>query len=433
MQQRKIIAVPLLVYVAENHTVFAARDEEYIETSLLDYLQLKGVAAFAAGDYDNATVIIDQEKDGLCTEINKVCRFIPQQHPDATPFAHALNGLLKRLGPHFDAGQGWEDHQDALDYCSRQNDPDAALLALAIANYGMDEKGWAGELLKAAPYKWEVPKKSVLETAIPQLKSLGASYEHPGYIDIVKDGIDFAFGNSNGDYSFDFSVDAADRGKREGGESTLSRHASATALANWIIQQVRATCEKYPLKAPVPELHLHLNVAIPLDRPELLVEAWHAGFLACDPETTQVFVYDEDYPDSPRLMEFARRHSLEYVGTTDEGERRPWVEAPVADHSPGPWSQDPEGEIVRSIEDARGIVICNVHLLDTRSSKRAGRIQQGEANLNLIESAPDMLKSLVTTADYLATFCEEGREHRVVREADAVIAKATNRRGSCPT
>jgi len=429
MQQRKIIAVPLLVYVAANHAFFAARGEGYIAPALLDFLQRRGVAAFTATDYDLAPILVDQGEDKLklSRSIHEVCRFTANTGPsDVPPLDQALSLLLKHLGPHFDATQSWEGLDDAIDYCSRQQDPGAAMFALAISNYAFQEKGWTGELIMEAPDVWETPKTSVLEAALPQLKRLSPSYAYPGYIHIVKDGIDFAFGSANGDYGFDYATDPAEEGIREGGESTLSRHASVTALANWIIEQVRATCEKYPLKAPKPELHL--NVAVPVDRPDLIVKAWKEGFLACEPETTQVFIYDEDYPDSPRLMEFARRHNLEYVGTTAEGERRPWVEYPAAGHSPGPWSQEPADFMSMCIADAGGVSLCDVYRNHDRNP-----IPQAEANASLIEAAPDMLKSLVTTADYLATFFKEGREHRVVREADAVIAKATKHQGPCPT
>ena len=47
------------------------------------------------------------------------------------------------------------------------------------------------------------------------------------------------------------------------------------------------------------------------------------------------------------------------------------------------------------------------------------------AYARLIAAAPELLAALITAADYLAEFYEEGREHAVIRAADAAIAKAT--------
>ena len=47
-----------------------------------------------------------------------------------------------------------------------------------------------------------------------------------------------------------------------------------------------------------------------------------------------------------------------------------------------------------------------------------------EANARLLAAAPELLEALRETADYLATFFEEGRSHRVVVSADMAIAKA---------
>lgn len=49
------------------------------------------------------------------------------------------------------------------------------------------------------------------------------------------------------------------------------------------------------------------------------------------------------------------------------------------------------------------------------------------ASARLLRAAPDLLAALIETRDYLAEFFEEGREHRVIREADAAIAKAEGR------
>jgi hypothetical protein len=61
-------------------------------------------------------------------------------------------------------------------------------------------------------------------------------------------------------------------------------------------------------------------------------------------------------------------------------------------HSPAPWSQDPEGEISRAIEDANGIVICDVHIQDQHArAPGTYNIPHAEANIKLIEASPKLL------------------------------------------
>lgn len=43
---------------------------------------------------------------------------------------------------------------------------------------------------------------------------------------------------------------------------------------------------------------------------------------------------------------------------------------------------------------------------------------------------PNVLAALIECADYLAEFLEEGREHRVIKAADAAIQKAVNVKNS---
>jgi hypothetical protein len=65
--------------------------------------------------------------------------------------------------------------------------------------------------------------------------------------------------------------------------------------------------------------------------------------------------------------------------------------APAGPHSPGPWSQDPEGEVACTIEDANGKQVCYVHI----DRNAEGEItEESEANVNLIESAPMMHAAL---------------------------------------
>lgn len=54
-------------------------------------------------------------------------------------------------------------------------------------------------------------------------------------------------------------------------------------------------------------------------------------------------------------------------------------------------------------------------------------IEHTESRINTMRlqaAAPDLLEALRECAEYLAEFFEEGREHRVVKLADAAIAKA---------
>ena len=54
--------------------------------------------------------------------------------------------------------------------------------------------------------------------------------------------------------------------------------------------------------------------------------------------------------------------------------------------TPGPWTIDPEGEVVVSIEGADGSVICDVH--------GASNDPLCYANARLIAAAPDLLAAL---------------------------------------
>lgn len=53
--------------------------------------------------------------------------------------------------------------------------------------------------------------------------------------------------------------------------------------------------------------------------------------------------------------------------------------APGAQHSPGPWTDDPEGEHACIIEDAEGTPICEVYVLP------------GHSNVSLVQAAPELL------------------------------------------
>lgn len=250
MSQR-YIAIPLLVYVPDSHD-FCGRGEEYIESSLCDHLRLIGLRPFIAEDFQNATVHLGDDQE-LSAHIGKVCK-----KPEGTePGPRIKSFSPSNLHPDFNTYQSWEDFAGALDYCSRQDDPESALIAIVIANIQNGESGWAAGLLERRPDFWTKPEITVMEAAIPYLKGLDipASYEHPGYLAIHKDGIDFAFGDLNGDYTFDYCADPANPGIRQPGGSTLKAHSSCMALAWWIHDQVRATCAAHkpaPAQAQAP-------------------------------------------------------------------------------------------------------------------------------------------------------------------------------------
>lgn len=58
----------------------------------------------------------------------------------------------------------------------------------------------------------------------------------------------------------------------------------------------------------------------------------------------------------------------------------------IGQHSPGPWSQDPEGEVARTIEDRDGNPICDVYLTGDGITPEIA-----QANVDLIEAAPTLL------------------------------------------
>ena len=67
--------------------------------------------------------------------------------------------------------------------------------------------------------------------------------------------------------------------------------------------------------------------------------------------------------------------------------------APVGPHSPGPWSQDPEGEVACTIEDANGKPIVDVYI----ERNAEGEItEESQANVDLVLKAPTMYGSFNT-------------------------------------
>lgn len=74
-------------------------------------------------------------------------------------------------------------------------------------------------------------------------------------------------------------------------------------------------------------------------------------------------------------------------------------------HSPAPWSADPEGEFVYSVEDATGLVIADVRIVDTNDDyvevpDDCPRIDGVDANVTLIEAAPHLLAALTAIIEH---------------------------------
>jgi len=98
--------------------------------------------------------------------------------------------------------------------------------------------------------------------------------------------------------------------------------------------------------------------------------------------------------------------------------------------SPAPWKiAGRYGKYSDEITDANGQAIAWVFTRKADPQTVTGILPnpQGEANAHLLAAAPDLLEALEQAADYLAEFFEEGREHRVIKLADAAIAKAEGR------
>jgi hypothetical protein len=150
----KYLAIPLLVYVPEGHAFSTLRGEEYTESSLLDHLQLIGLEALIAEDFQSTTVETDHSTHEHAARISAVCPAI-----NLEPRLPKLNPA--DFAPDFNPYLAWYDlndpisreqqHPDPIAYCEAQPNPWAASHALALANLQMDEKGWVAEFLKRCP------------------------------------------------------------------------------------------------------------------------------------------------------------------------------------------------------------------------------------------------------------------------------------------
>jgi hypothetical protein len=80
---------------------------------------------------------------------------------------------------------------------------------------------------------------STLFNAVALLSDLKASFEHPGYISIVKDGVTYNFGDANGDFGYDYEWSLPPNLSGSGwGDETLPADSTAEQLADWIRKMV---------------------------------------------------------------------------------------------------------------------------------------------------------------------------------------------------
>ncbi len=181
-------------------------------------------------------------------------------HPSDIKFTEPA----RRLVDDFDPEQVWEGHWDALDYISRQPDPDLALRLIVDANIAADERGWAAELLRQAPDFWEKPEQNVLEVAAKFFGDMRCSWEHPGFLSIQHKGIDFAFAvcpqlDDPKDVTgalfvmFGYAL-PDDPGHRIGGGGKCSATLSCARIADFIRKAIVDTCAKHPEAAAYLEL-----------------------------------------------------------------------------------------------------------------------------------------------------------------------------------
>lgn len=92
------------------------------------------------------------------------------------------------------------------------------------------------------PGPGESPERDMGQTMVDAAKllaDLGASYEYPGWINVDREGINYAFGDVNGPFGYDFG-EIGDERNRDGGEETIPNTASAEELAAFVRRVVTA-------------------------------------------------------------------------------------------------------------------------------------------------------------------------------------------------
>ena len=70
----------------------------------------------------------------------------------------------------------------------------------------------------------------VMQEAAELLSDVKASYEYPGFISVEQNGVEYAFGDTNGDYTYNL----ADCTEMDCDIPPLTSEATATELAAWI-------------------------------------------------------------------------------------------------------------------------------------------------------------------------------------------------------
>lgn len=149
----------------------------------------------------------------------------------------------------FDPYQGWEGHDDAIDYIRRQPDARVALQEIVRANIDADEIGWTAELLKRADHRiWDPPSTHVLEAAAAMLFPLRPSYQEGALLTVSSEGCVFDFGEENGEIDFNFKLP----GEKDWqpGEGKCSATASCTRIAEFIRERVKHVTQTHKASPP---------------------------------------------------------------------------------------------------------------------------------------------------------------------------------------
>ena len=131
----KYLAVPLLVYIPEDHP-FSNRGHEYIESSLIDQLQLIGVEPLIAEDFQSISIETNSHDQENSACISKVCPPIKPQ-----PITN----------PGFDPNRNFDSPSQAVEYCLSFPQPIAALANLVAFSIMVNELGFAAETIQAFP------------------------------------------------------------------------------------------------------------------------------------------------------------------------------------------------------------------------------------------------------------------------------------------
>ena len=97
----------------------------------------------------------------------------------------------------------------------------------------------------------------------------------------------------------------------------------------------------------------------------------------------------------------------------------PPSEGELGQHSPLPWSEDQEGEVAYSIEDANGIVLCDVHL-NTGGANSAFIVKAVNHHDELVAALSNLVDHSIP---YLAEWEATEEEQRDFAAAQELLAK----------